>query len=76
MLTNSKIALSVAFVLATASAALATPKQATVRHQPTIQQQIPANAYMSFGAARSTVSVNKPSNMKLQDIGFNQDIGN
>jgi hypothetical protein len=61
MLTNSKIALSVALVLATASAAFAAPKQATVRHQPTVQQQIPANAYMSFGAVRSTRSVSEPS---------------
>jgi hypothetical protein len=64
MLTNSKIALSVALVLATASTALAAPKQAPVRHQPTIQQQIPANAYMSFGAVRSSGSVTTPSNSK------------
>ena len=64
MLTNSKIALSVALVLATASAAFAAPKQATVRHQPTIQQQVPANAYMSFAAVGSTGSVTTPSNTK------------
>jgi len=64
MLTNSKIALSVALVLATVSTALAAPKEATVRHQPTIQQQIPANAYMSFGAVRSSGSVTTPSNSK------------
>ena len=64
MLTNSKIALSVALVLATASTAFAAPKQAAVRHQPTIQQQIPANAYMSFGAVRSSGSVTTPSNSK------------
>ena len=61
MLTNSKIALSAALALATASAAFAAPKQATIRHQPTIQQQIPANAYMSFAAVRSTGSVTTPS---------------
>ena len=40
MLTNSKIAFSVALVLATASAAVAAPKHA-VRHQPTIAEQAP-----------------------------------
>jgi hypothetical protein len=75
MLTNSKIALSVALVLATASAALAAPKQA-VRHQTTIQQQLPANVYLSFGSVRSTNSVNEPSNMKIQDIGFKESLGN
>ena len=40
MLTNSKIALSVALVLATGSVAVAAPKHA-VRHQPTIAEQAP-----------------------------------
>ena len=52
MLTNSKIALSAALVLATASAALAAPKHA-VRHQTAIERQAPAGAYLSFGSARS-----------------------
>ena len=47
MLTNSKIALSVALVLATASAAIAAPKHA-VRHQTTVARQVPAGAYLSF----------------------------
>jgi hypothetical protein len=71
MLTNSKIALSIAIVLATASAATAAPKQA-VRHQTTIQHQVPANAYLSFGAVRATTG--KPSNVKIQDIGFNESL--
>jgi hypothetical protein len=71
MLTNSKIALSIALVLATASAATAAPKQA-VRNQTTIQQQVPANAYLSFGSVRSTTV--KPSNVKIQDIGFNENL--
>ncbi|HEY1861913.1 MAG TPA: hypothetical protein VGG61_16245 [Gemmataceae bacterium] len=75
MLTNSKIALSVALVLATASAALAAPKQA-VRHQTTIQQQLPASVYLSFRSVRPTNSVNEPSNMKIQDIGFKESLGN
>ena len=75
MLTNSKIALSVAVVLATASAALAAPRHAAPR--PTaIERQVPANAYLSFGAVRSTGSVNTPGSFKIQDIGFNESLGN
>jgi hypothetical protein len=75
MLTNSKIALSVALVLATASAALAAPKH-TVRPASKIERQVPANAYLSFAAVRSTGSVKESSNMKIQDIGFNESLGN
>jgi hypothetical protein len=57
------------------SAAMAAPKHA-VRHQTTIQRQVPANAYLSFDAVRSTSSVNVPSNIKIQDIGFNESLGN
>jgi hypothetical protein len=71
MSTNSKIALSVALVLATASAATAAPKQA-VRHQTAIQRQVPANAYLSLGAARATTV--KPSNQTIQDIGFKENL--
>ena len=71
MLTNSKIALSVALVLATASTAMAAPKKQAVRHQTTIQHQVPANAYMSFGAAAGSTTV-RHSNEKLQDIGFKE----
>jgi hypothetical protein len=71
MLTNSKIALSVALVLATASAALAAPRHA-VRHQTATVRQVPANAYLSFGSVRPS----EPSNMKIQDIGFNENLGN
>jgi hypothetical protein len=74
-LTNLKIALSVALVLATASAASAAPKQA-VRHPTTIQQHFPANVYLSFGSARPTNSVKEPSNMKIRDIGFRESLGN
>jgi len=71
MLTNSKIALSLALVLATASAAMAAPRHA-VRHQTAIQRPVPAGAYLSFGSARSTGSANQPLYMTIQDIG-NQD---
>ena len=70
MLTNTKIALSVALVLATASAALAAPKHA-VRHQTVTVRQVPANAYSSFGSVRRS----EPSNMKIQDIGFKESLG-
>ena len=78
MLTISKIALSVALVLATGSAAIAAPKHA-VRHQTTVAQQVPAGAYLSFarhqgtylgaGSARASGSVNGPCYLKIQDIG-------
>ena len=74
MLTNSKIALSVALVLATASAAMAAPKHA-VRHQTALERQVPAGAYLSFGSVRPTNSANEPSNMKIQDIGLKESIG-
>jgi hypothetical protein len=78
MLTNSKIALSVALVLATASSAIAAPWHA-VRHQTTVARQVPAGAYLSFarhqgtylgvGSARASDSVNEPCYLKIQDIG-------
>jgi hypothetical protein len=79
MFTKSKVALSLALVLATASAALAAPKH-TVRHQTTIRQ-VPADAYLSLGAARSTGQVRStrpavyPTNMKIQDIGIKENLG-
>jgi hypothetical protein len=74
MLTKSKIALSAALVLATASAALAAPRH-TVRHETPIARHIPANTYLSFGAVRSTGSANVPSNMKIQDQGWKENLG-
>jgi hypothetical protein len=69
MLTNLKIALSVALVLATASAAIAAPKHKAVRHQTAIERQVPAGTYLSFGAVRTNTAT-EPSYMKIQDIGF------
>ena len=74
MLTNLKIALSVALVLATASAAVAAPKHA-VRHQTAVERQVPASALLSFGSARSTGSVNQPLYITIQDIGNRQGDG-
>ena len=74
MLTNSKIALSVVLVLATASAAIAVPKHA-VRHQTQTVQQVPAGGYLSFASAPRTNSANEPAYMKIQDIGIKESDG-
>jgi hypothetical protein len=92
MSTNSKIALSLALVLATASAAMAAPKHAT---RQTLLQQIPAGTYLEIGSTRSTGSArssgpaNEASTLSprglerlehlieaFQDIGFKEDLGN
>jgi len=71
MLTISKFALSVALVLATASAAIAAPKHA-VRHQTTVARQVPAGAYLSLaGSARASESCY----LKIQDIGIEEENG-
>ena len=69
MLTNSKIALAVALVLATASAAVAAPKH-PVRHQTPTVQQVPAAAYLSFDSTPRANSANEPAYMKIQDQGI------
>ena len=69
MLTNSKLALSVALVLATASAVVAAPRHA-VRHRTTTVQQLPAGAYQNFASAPRTNSANEPAYMKIQDQGI------
>ena len=68
MLTNSKIALSVALVLTSASAAVAAPKHA-VRHQTATERQVPASAYQSFASVPRMNSVNEPAYIKIQDQG-------
>jgi hypothetical protein len=78
MLTNSKIALSVAFVLATASAAAAAPhKPAVHHHQTAAARHLPANAKLGFGSARSGDSVNtcNPCYFELQTIGSEEGDG-
>ena len=80
MLTNSKIALSVALVLATASAAAAAPKHA-VRHQTTVARQVPAGAYLSFARQQGTylgvgsARANESCYLKIQDIGIDEENG-
>jgi hypothetical protein len=67
MLTKSKIALSLALVLGTASAAMATPKHPVHRHQTAVVHQVPAAAYQSFGSARGTGRAQEPLYMHIQD---------
>jgi len=69
MLINSNIALSIALVLATASAAIAAPKH-PVRHQTPTVQQVPAGAYLSFASAPRTNAANEPAYIKIQDQGI------
>ena len=71
MLTNSKIALSVALVLATASAAVAAQKH-PVRHLTAVERQVPASAWLSFGSVRPANSTHEPTYIKIQDIGIKE----
>ena len=92
MLTNLKIALALALLIATASAATAAPKHAV---RQTILQQIPAGTYLEIGSmrstglARSSGPANEPSTLSprglqrlehlieaFQDIGFKEDLRN
>ena len=59
MLTKSKIALSLALVLGSASVAIAAPKHQTVRHRFAIERLVPTNAYRSFVAV-SHMDSNNP----------------
>ena len=66
MLTNSKIALSLALVLATASAATAASKQ-PVRHNTAIAgSHLSLDSANSSGPVRSTGSADNPSNISPQ----------
>jgi hypothetical protein len=70
MLTNSKLVLSAALVLATASAAVAAPRH-PVRHQTPTVQQVPAG----FASASRANSTNEPAYMKIQDQGIREGDG-
>ena len=71
MLTSQKFALSLVFVLATALAATAAPKQ-PVRPNTAIQQQVPAGSHLSLDSsstgsvASTTGSADKPSTISPQ----------
>jgi hypothetical protein len=69
MLTNSKIALSIAVVLATASAAAAAPHKHAVRHQTATARHLPTASYLGTSSARFSGSVNESCYFKIQDIG-------
>ena len=73
MLTKSKIALSVALVLGTATAATAAPKHPVHRPQAAVERQAPAGAYQSFGSAGRTWS--EPLYMHIQSDDFRRSIG-
>ena len=49
---KTNIALSLAVILGTASAALAAPKHAVHHHQAAVVHQIPNSAYQAYGSAR------------------------
>ena len=68
MLINSKIALSVAPVLTTASAAAAAPRP-VVHHQTATARHLPAASYLRTSSARFSGSVNESCYFKIQDIG-------
>jgi hypothetical protein len=68
MFIKSKIALSLALVLATASAAIAAPKH-PVRHHAATAKHLPASPYLSFGSVGGAGRVAKPTYMPIQDIG-------
>ena len=71
MLTNSKIVLSLALVLATASGAIAAPHKPAVHHQTATARHLPANANLDTRSAASGESVNSvnPCYLKIQTIG-------
>ncbi|HEY7301040.1 MAG TPA: hypothetical protein VH684_24385 [Xanthobacteraceae bacterium] len=74
MLTKSKIALSVALVLATASASVAAPRH-SVRHPSASARQVPASTYLSFATVRAANTAKEPTYMKIQDQGIRENLG-
>jgi hypothetical protein len=61
-------------VVTVGSTAIAAPRHA-VRHQPITQQQIPANAYLSFGGALYW-SGERARQYENGHIGLNESLGN
>ena len=74
MFIKSKTALSLALIAATASTAMAAPKQ-VARHHAAAARQIPARALLSFGSAPAARRVAQPTYMTIQDIGFKENLG-
>ena len=74
MITKSKIGLSLALVLATASAATAAARHPVRQHPATVHsamvRQLPASSYLSFGSAGGAGRVIEPTYMRIQTIGI------
>ena len=76
MITKSKIGLSLALVLATASAATAAAKHPVRGRSATVHsamvQHLPASSYLSFGSAAGARPVMEPTYMRIQTIGIKE----
>ena len=76
MITKSKIGLSLALVLATASAATAAPKHPVRGRSATVHsamvRHLPASSYLSFGSAAGARPVMEPTYMRIQTIGIKE----
>jgi hypothetical protein len=74
MITKSKIGLSLALVLATASAATAAPKHPVRGRSATVHsamvRHLPASSYLSFGS--TALQVIEPTYMRIQTIGIKE----
>jgi len=74
MFTKLKIGLSLALVLATASAATAAARHPVRQHSATVHsamvRQLPASSYLSFGSAGGAGRVIEPTYMRIQTIGI------
>ena len=72
MLTNAKIALSLALFVATALGAVAASKHAVRHHSArahsTVAWQMPATSYQSLGSMTGSRRVTKPTYMNSRDI--------
>ena len=69
MLTKSKIALSLALVLAAASGAMAATKHPVHHPRASVARQVSPNAYQAYGAASpsDTRLGREPANVYIQD---------
>jgi hypothetical protein len=76
MITKSKIGLSLALVLVTASAATAAPKHPVRGRSATVHsamvRRLPASSYLSFGSAAGAGRVIEPTYMRIQTIGIKE----
>jgi hypothetical protein len=75
MLTKSKIALSLALVLGTASGAMAATKHPVHHQRASVERQVPAGAYQSYGSVRSAGQLQEPAYMAIQDQDWAIQVG-